>query len=1020
MKIHSSGILRRQYIPTLIHRLSRAVPLRPTSLHRRVQSSSSALRSTHLSQQFPHPLTPTYEEPRTTASTPGGSGGPGGPGGFFSSVFSAAQNAASSLGNTIANSSLAAGNRSRSGTQTGDDSRPLPLRPDETAPLHPETDSSVDANARRRSEAPEVKRLAVETLGMGDLSLTHLGIAAEPADDRTGSEAVMNGSGSSREPAALDHDRNGAPARSRRATGSLSRRGDNRGRAGSLAVDPSANSPRSGAALDSSRAGVNGDGSVAVADMIGSPPVPPRSMHEVNLDGAHLPSSVGDGDGDGGGDGGVKRTGSVRSRFDGTVRRRREGSAGTGTTVATATTVPGWHSHAAAMASAAVTPRPTGFAVASKKRNRDFHHLFRSVPEDDYLIEDYSAAIQKDILLHGRLYVSEGHICFNSNIFGYVTTLVISFDEIVSVEKKNTAMVFPNAVVIQTLHARNTFASLASRESTYDLIVGIWKIGHPNLRSSVNGMQLDEAGSAEPAAKTERSSSDGPGADDDEEEAVYDEDAAGDEFVGSVTEAGEGSMVGSDIVDGVGRSTLRQPSVRIPAARLSTGETTGVGDGKGEGSSPVVVPPAGGDYPGPATHRPTECGDQDRHYDRLIRDDVVPAPLGKVYSLIFGAGSGAFMTSWLLEEQKVLDLQMEDDKTGLAESKRSRSYSYVKPLYAAIGPKQTKCLITEVLDVIDFERAVSVTVTTQTPDVPSGNVFSVKTKYCLMWAEGNATRIVMNCTIEWSGKSWLKGPIEKGANEGQTTYAKDLIGALRVAVASKASASAVAATHRVRRRKRDVAEISAQAIGRPAVGVADAHRARLSPPVRTWGVLEPVRALAQPALDLIRPMLTPHLAMGVMALLLLASWLRPLSGSGDGYAPGRGRGRARGPYAGDDAAAAAAAGWHAPARAAAYEEWWRREESGLWDWLDERVGLDRLALARPLPPPTTGARTRTPLHAPPPLPAKLAEDRMSARQMDEAIRVTQNRLDDLRRMLARGREDDQPARPEPALAADQE
>jgi hypothetical protein len=29
----------------------------------------------------------------------------------------------------------------------------------------------------------------------------------------------------------------------------------------------------------------------------------------------------------------------------------------------------------------------TGYAVASKKRNDDFHMLFKNVPEDDYLIE---------------------------------------------------------------------------------------------------------------------------------------------------------------------------------------------------------------------------------------------------------------------------------------------------------------------------------------------------------------------------------------------------------------------------------------------------------------------------------------------------------------------------------------------------------------------------------------------------------------------------------------------------------
>lgn len=36
---------------------------------------------------------------------------------------------------------------------------------------------------------------------------------------------------------------------------------------------------------------------------------------------------------------------------------------------------------------------------------------------------DYGCALQKEILLQGRLYVSEQHICFNSNIFGWVTNV---------------------------------------------------------------------------------------------------------------------------------------------------------------------------------------------------------------------------------------------------------------------------------------------------------------------------------------------------------------------------------------------------------------------------------------------------------------------------------------------------------------------------------------------------------------------------------------------------------------------
>ena len=36
-------------------------------------------------------------------------------------------------------------------------------------------------------------------------------------------------------------------------------------------------------------------------------------------------------------------------------------------------------------------------------------------------LADYGCALNKDILVQGRLYVSENHICFHANIFGWVT-----------------------------------------------------------------------------------------------------------------------------------------------------------------------------------------------------------------------------------------------------------------------------------------------------------------------------------------------------------------------------------------------------------------------------------------------------------------------------------------------------------------------------------------------------------------------------------------------------------------------
>ena len=370
------------------------------------------------------------------------------------------------------------------------------------------------------------------------------------------------------------------------------------------------------------------------------------------------------------------------------------------------------------------------------------------MPDDDYLIEDYSCALQREILAHGRLYVSEGHLCFSSNILGWTTTLVMSFDEIVSVEKRSTALLFKNGLMISTLHAKHIFASFTSRDATYDLIVNIWKLGHPTLKSTQNGMQLEGTGgdktekvSSETAVAPEGSTQAGSESEEDssdEDDDYYDEDEQDTLLETQTTEA--------SIIEGEIEKIARKAS-GAPAAGILASDPL----------KETEAPAAGGvDFPGPATHAPTDCGDSGNHYDRIVGDDVIPAPLGKVYSLLFGQSSPVWMGKWLTAEQKCFDLQMEDRK-GLSLDDKTRSFSYIKPLYASIGPKQTKCMVTEVLENLDLEKSVNLSVSTQNPDVPNGNIFMVRTKYCLSWAEGNATRVQVNCTTEWSGKSWIKG-----------------------------------------------------------------------------------------------------------------------------------------------------------------------------------------------------------------------------------------------------------------------
>ncbi|KAI1327125.1 hypothetical protein F5Y16DRAFT_204046 [Xylariaceae sp. FL0255] len=850
--------------------------------HRRARSGSSvSIGPSKLSNIVSGPLTPTPEN--AVPPTPSA--------GFFSSVLSAAQNAATTLSTTITNTGISPNGTKPRPTSTpetsfGDDDRV-------------EVESSADV---LKNSTMDGKEPAVKTLGMGDLSLSQLGF------QESGSAAPT--------PVASKFSDLGA---------------ESRARSDSAPVESESSAVHDHASSD--------DFNFGRAKSVYEPPnvTPPASVYESGS--------------------GIHRSSSIRSAIS---KRRKRGSTGgttgTGNTIGAAIAAANASlAHPSANGSA---PKLTGFAVASKKRNRDFHGFFKSVPDDDYLIEDYSCAIQREILAHGRLYVSEGHICFSSNILGWVTTLVISFDEVVSVEKKSTALVFKNGLMISTLHAKHTFASFASRDSTYDLIVNIWKLGHPTLRSSLNGVSLDETG----GDKTEKiddgdrvagsqSESESESGDSEDDEDIYDEDLEDDE-VPINTQQTQGSPVETD-----GEKAVSRKVSGVTALNSAVTD-------KAEATSPT----AGGDFPGPATHGATDCGDADTHYEVIAGDEIIAAPLGKIYNLMFGPGSVSWMSKWLTNEEKCTDLQMEDKK-GLTQDNKTRTYSYIKPLNSSIGPKQTKCIVSEAVEVLDLEKAVIVVVGVQTPDVPSGNIFSVKTKYCLSWAENNATRVIMSCTIEWSGKSWLKGPIEKGAKDGQAQYAKAIFTALKGAVSARARPAAAGGMVKGKKKKGKGKLNGGSKSDEPASAA--------SSKTSDWGVFEPIHKLASPVLDILKPVMTGNVVYGLLVGLLVAAWFGfGLSGQQRGFRYGR------------DMAFSGYAD-----RAVAYEEIWNREESDLWDWLEERVGLHRMNEGiAPVHKRVMEPRTAE---------EKLRAGRMNEREVEEAIRVTEEKLDILKSVMDR-------------------
>jgi hypothetical protein len=399
---------------------------------------------------------------------------------------------------------------------------------------------------------------------------------------------------------------------------------------------------------------------------------------------------------------------------------------------------------------------------SSEKRNKEFHQLFKKVPKSEVLIDTFSCALSKDILVQGRMFLTKNYICFNSNILGWVTHLVIPLQEVIQIEKRSTAVLFPNGIVIRTLHQRYVFATFLSRDTTFSVIRNVWhqilsddpskQLRYKRVRRSID-------------SSTSHRLDDYMEYSDSEHELLDEEDVDTD---------GSDISLGSDLQGENVAANSKQPrdddlEVKSEPKIVSGGDTE---SGNGFNGLPSV---------GPKTHEPTDSGYTKQAGETFICEETVKAPLGVVFMLLYGPDKSYYVR--LVKEQKNFDVT-EETITGLNETNKERSYSYVKPLSGPIGPKQTKCLLTDKLEEYDLNKCIVVESITQTPDVPSGNSFKVRSKQYFSWGPNNSTKVYCVTAIDWTGKSWIKGAIEKGSIDGQKESMKATINFLNSVVSA--------------------------------------------------------------------------------------------------------------------------------------------------------------------------------------------------------------------------------------------
>lgn len=141
--------------------------------------------------------------------------------------------------------------------------------------------------------------------------------------------------------------------------------------------------------------------------------------------------------------------------------------------------------------------------VLSSSRQKKFHRRFKQVAVDEEVINcmyfdkifhlnvhlqkftifkcflDFSCAFVSDILLQGHMYITNNHVAFYSNVFGYVTKLLIPLTSMTKLSKEKTVKIIPNALAVATGDERHVFSSFLSREAAYQLIISVWKEALP-------------------------------------------------------------------------------------------------------------------------------------------------------------------------------------------------------------------------------------------------------------------------------------------------------------------------------------------------------------------------------------------------------------------------------------------------------------------------------------------------------------------------------------------------------------
>ncbi|XP_055342240.1 protein Aster-B-like isoform X2 [Paramacrobiotus metropolitanus] len=409
-----------------------------------------------------------------------------------------------------------------------------------------------------------------------------------------------------------------------------------------------------------------------------------------------------------------------------------------------------------------------------KQRSEEFRRLFPSIPEGERLLIDYSCALQRDILVQGRLYASQNHICFYAKIIAWETNICTSWKNVRALNKERTAKIIPNAISYATDQEQYYFTSFGQRDKTFTNLYRIWQgavknqpMSPPEMWSFIHyqygddlGLTSDDEDYVQPAylrSLPELISAVNGAAEAEAQAAQHQQEGGGGEFPlpnGAVDKKLETEMMDAGPVFSVGPcgppELVRNRSGSVGSGSSRSSSSGASAEGEEAQQQPVFIPPVPSGAQG-------------------FIDHEFHVPFDKLFLVLF---SESTLLKEMFLRRKIFDTKFGQWVLDPSNDCQVRDVKYC----ISVGPKTIR---TEERQTLLKEsvpgRLHLVDSVAQNHGAPYSDSFSVVTHYMVHKLDSKNSRLRVVTEIVFRKANWaVKALLEKGVMDQLRDYFSDL------------------------------------------------------------------------------------------------------------------------------------------------------------------------------------------------------------------------------------------------------